>query len=159
MFFTPHYIVCRLINVNYVFLSIRTEQPLHILRNIFSCLVRNVIFQWTEINNTQIFPRWVGLTSVTLTLGQGVCSEHNYANSWVICLIVNNKVELWALCLPLPSDRFQCPHAVFSARDGFQACTTGQLHGCPKFSFMCRSLQSFLTSHIWTLRQFCKLGK
>lgn len=58
-----------------------------------------------------------------------VCSQHNYAKSRGINLVINEGAEPQALCLPLPSDRFECPHVACSARNGFQAHTTGQLYG------------------------------
>lgn len=59
IFFIPHSIDClqlKKCKLSKFSLSIRGEQHLNILRNIFSDFATNVIFQLTEINNTEIIP-------------------------------------------------------------------------------------------------------
>ena len=102
---TLHYLSSKFVTFS---LSVRTEQHLHILRNIFSCLTTNVIFQLTERNNTWLFALG-GTHPSDYHAWSEVCSEHNYTRSRVLCLVINKKVQLPALCLLLPSDRFQGP--------------------------------------------------
>ena len=94
--------------------------------------------------------------TVTITLGREVHSGHSYAKSQVICLVINEKEELQALRLPLPSDRCECPHVVCSATDGFRAHTAGQLLGISKVLIYVQKSAKFPDFKHLNAEAFCK---